>query len=42
MVCALVIKLLMVYDRLELDRVKSCLYEIFGGIRGNLDQTQLS
>jgi hypothetical protein len=29
----------MVYDLLELDRAKSCLYEIFGGILGNLDQT---
>jgi hypothetical protein len=28
----------MVYDLLELDRAKSCLYEMFGGILGKLDQ----
>jgi hypothetical protein len=32
----------MVYDLLELDRAKSCLYETFGGILGKLDQTWLS
>jgi hypothetical protein len=28
-----------VYDLLELDRAKPCLYETFGGILGKLDQT---
>jgi hypothetical protein len=29
----------MVYDLLELDTAKSCLYETFGGKLGKLDQT---